>query len=187
MDLKQLDLAVKEAAGKEPAPPKKYLDKIRKNLFNLLCQSDEKELIGGVADFGGKEEVGEAIAKAVMNLFALGASFDVDVAASIEKVMPGKKETTAGIDIPKVQDKAQEPMLKVDVSKPVQPPKVDQASGSKATKIQMYKNAIDEAKSEGDIRKIFNKDIGPDKALDGKDKAALGEHMKNALKKFNSK
>lgn len=178
MELKQFGLTAKEAAGKEPAPPKKYLDKIRKNLFDLLCQSDEKELIGGVSDFGGKEDVGNAIAKAVMNLFALGASFDVDVAASIEKIMPGKKEPTAGTDIPKASAAKAEPKAQ----QPAQPPKAEQGSGSKATKIQMYKNSFDSAKTKSEVEKIWRSDVVPDKSLTGVEKAGLGKYKDEAKK-----
>ena len=85
MDLKELqELSVLQTkAG--PKNAKLYLEKIRKNLMTLMCQTDVVELSGDLNAFGGDKDVTANISKAVFGLFCVGNVLGVDVAQGIEK------------------------------------------------------------------------------------------------------
>ena len=84
MDLKELqDLSVLQTkAG--PKNAKLYLERIRKNLMTLMCQTDVIELSGDLNAFGGEKDVTANISKAVFGLFCVGNVLGIDVAQGIE-------------------------------------------------------------------------------------------------------
>ena len=85
VDLKELqELSVLQTkAG--PKNAKLYLEKIRKNLMTLMCQTDVVELSGDLNAFGGDKDVTANISKAVFGLFCVGNVLGVGVALGMEK------------------------------------------------------------------------------------------------------
>ena len=97
VDLKELqELSVLQTkAG--PKNAKLYLERIRKNLMTLMCQTDVVELSGDLNAFGGDKDVTANISKAVFGLFCVGNVLGVDVALGMEKLA---SDTTARLTSP---------------------------------------------------------------------------------------
>lgn len=78
------------------ATPKVFLDRTRKNLFDLIGKSDIIELTGSVDDFGGPEAVREDVSKAILNLMGVAALFGVDVSDAISRKAAELAEASPG-------------------------------------------------------------------------------------------
>ncbi len=85
VDLKELQKLSGLQTKAGPKNAKLYLERIRKNLMTLMCQTDVVELSGDLNAFGGDKDVTANISKAVFGLFCVGNVLGVDVAQGIEK------------------------------------------------------------------------------------------------------
>ena len=82
--MKEIVAAVKaRVEAMSSKTPKILLDKIRKDLFVLLAQSDVAEITGNLEDVGGKAVVEKDVAKAILNLIAVSEIYDIDIYGAV--------------------------------------------------------------------------------------------------------
>ena len=201
MDTKEIkELAATHLAKQPSDTTKVYLDKVRKNLIMLLCQSDTIELTGSVAAFGGEKDVEQSISRAIFSLFCAAQKLGVNVDAGLGKLVAalGKSAVSETPDVkPQEPDETATPATR-DAHEPVatpaetkkEPPKQDPPSStsspagdSKAKKLEMYKTSFSAAKGKEAVDKTW-KDIIGDKELSGPDKAQLQNEKKAALERL---
>ena len=201
MDTKQIrELAAAHLAKHPSDTTKVYLDKVRKNLIMLLCQSDTIELTGSVAAFGGEKDVEQSISRAVFSLFCAAEKLGVNVETGLGQLAAvlGKSVVSETSDVkPQGPDKTATPdagdALEPDAAQAETkkgPPKQDPppstsapAGDSKAKKLEMYKTSFSAAKDKEAVDKTW-KDIIADKELSGPDKAQLQHDKKAALERL---
>lgn len=151
---------------KGDATPKTYIEKVRKVLCCLLCQSDKIESSGNVEDFGGSAAVQSDIGRAVLNLFALAEKLEVDVFEYIEKKVYPKADGQPGSKdkpIDAAVSAAPEDIPKQDTQGP---------SGADSKTKEMYEKALRDAKSKEERANVW-KEITSNKALSNTEKVAL--------------
>lgn len=196
VDLKELQqLSVLQTkAGPKSAKP--YLERIRKNLMTLMCQTDVVNLIGDLNAFGGDKDVTTNIGKAVLGLFCVGSVLGVDVALGIEKLASDTAARLAhpsGSSSDKSTDSAgKETGSQADpwttgkkVSTEPDASSTESKGGSddsKARKIENYRNALRHPKHKAAIELVW-KSISEDRELSGQDKYQLQNEKKEALKR----
>ncbi len=191
MDLKELqELSVLQTkAG--PKNAKLYLEKIRKNLMTLMCQTDVVELSGDLNAFGGDKDVTANISKAVFGLFCVGNVLGVDVAQGIEKhasvVMARLTPTSSSsTDAAVTETDPQAALWTTEKKADTEPDTLSQSSSrssdNKAMKIDNYKQAFKSQKDKAAIELVW-KNISEDKELSGQDKYQLQNDKKEALKR----
>ena len=182
MDISRLESIIEQYVKNNPNPsPKLFLDKIRKNLIILMCQTDEAEILGKIDAFGGERAVSYDISRAVLNLFALARSLDVSLSpelnalsAKIEGRINAAEESDNGSAAAKpapanIPDTALKPASQSTEAPP------DDKSGPEdgvAKRIEMYTNAMNNANSREEIARVW-KEVAADKLLKGPDKASL--------------
>lgn len=180
---------------------KLLLDKIRKNLMTLMCQTDVVEITGNVEAFGGDKDVSANLGKAVFGLFCLGATLNVDVTASLEKLITDinakqkkdradgtQEKTGAAHDKPEGAETGEKGKNQPgpDTAKPGDSKDTaSPGSDAKAKNIERYKKSFQEAKSLDEVKKIAN-EIRDDTSLDGKEKYSLEPVKKEAVKRLSA-
>lgn len=182
---------------------KKVLDKVRKNLWTLTCQSDVVEMTGVIEDFGGEKDVETSIARAIFGLLCFGAIHGVNVPQKLEKIagdLAAKHKGSSPTDLSKGDStgkpaEAAAPARSASAAPPApasidQPPAVTEtepahdkagdvlprASAGECSKeqaIQAHERSLREAKTTQEADRIWKHDITTDTRLDGKDKGAL--------------
>lgn len=183
MDLKELqDLSVLQTkAG--PKNAKLYLERIRKNLMTLMCQTDVIELSGDLNAFGGEKDVTANISKAVFGLFCVGNVLGIDIAQGMEKLA---SDTTARLTSPS-SSSCQAALWTTEKKAGTEPDTSSKQSNNrsnddKAKKIENYRQALRSPKDKADIELVW-KSISEDKELTGQDKYQLQNEKKEALKR----
>ncbi len=191
MDLKELqELSVLQMkAG--PKNAKLYLEKIRKNLMTLMCQTDVVELSGDLNAFGGDKDVTANISKAVFNLFCVGNVLGLDVALGMEKFASDviarltpllSSSTDAAVTETDRQAGLWTTEKKADTEPNSSSQSSSRSSDNKAKKIDNYKQAFKSQKDKAAIELVW-KNISEDKELSGQDKYQLQNEKKEALKR----
>ena len=192
VDLKELqELSVLQTkAG--PKNAKLYLEKIRKNLMTLMCQTDVVELSGDLNAFGGDKDVTANISKAVFGLFCIGNVLGVDVALGMEKfasdviarLTPASSSST---DAAVTETDPQAALWKTEKKAGTEldtssTQSNSRSNDSKAKKIENYRHALRSPKDKAAIELVW-KNISEDKELSGQDKYQLQNEKKEALKR----
>jgi hypothetical protein len=182
VDLKELqDLSVLQTkAGSKNV--KLYLERIRKNLMTLMCQTDVIELSGDLNAFGGDKDVTANISKAVFGLFCVGNVLGIDLAQGMEKLA---SDTTARLTSP--SNSCQAALWSTEKKGSTEPDTSStQSNGrsndAKAKKIENYRQALRSPKDKADIEHVW-RNISEDKELTGQDKYQLQNEKKEALKR----
>lgn len=192
MDLKELQelSGLQTKAG--PKSSKLYLEKIRKNLMTLMCQTDVVELSGDLNAFGGDKDVQANISKAVFGLFCVGNNLGIDVAQGMEKLAsdaiarltpPSSSSTDAAV----TETDCQAALWTTEKKAGTEPDTSSthsnsRSNDSKAKKIENYRNALRSPKVKAAIELVW-KSISEDKELSGQDKYQLQNEKKEALKR----
>ena len=183
VDLKELqDLsALQTKAGSKNV--KLYLERIRKNLMTLMCQTDVVELSGDLNAFGGDKDVTANISKAVFGLFCVGNVLGIDVVQGMEKLA---SDTTARLTSPS-SSSCQTALWSTEKKGSIEPDTSSTQSNNrsndgKTTKIENYRQALRSPKDKADIELVW-KSISGDKELSGQDKYQLQNEKKEALKR----
>ena len=191
MDISKLESIIEQYVKNNPNPsPKLFLDKIRKNLIILMCQTDEAEILGKIDAFGGERAVSYDISRAVLNLFALARSLDVSLSPELNALSAkiegrinaaGESDNGSASANPapaNIPDTAQKPASQSTEAPP------DDKSGPEdgvAKRIEMYTNAMNNANSREEIALVW-KEVAADKLLKGPDKASLQKVKDEAIK-----
>ena len=196
MNIKELkELSALHVSSIQNPVPKIFLDKIRKNLMFLMCQSDVVELTGDANAFGGQKEVASSVSKAVINLFCLSEILGADAASEIEAVVSSIKGNSSAKkpDENTKQDKKAEGQAQADTKSEAEQKKADTGTqkadeentepDTKTRKLEMYSKSFSNAKSKSDIDKVW-KDITRDKELKNEEKFQLQSQKNEALKKL---
>jgi len=183
VDLKELQkLSVLQTkAGSKNV--KLYLERIRKNLMTLMCQTDVVELSGDLNAFGGDKDVTANISKAVFGLFCVGDVLGIDLAQGIEKLA---SDTKARLTSPS-SSSCQTALWSTEKKGSIEPDTSSAQSNNrsndgKTTKIENYRQALRSPKDKADIELVW-KSISGDKELSGQDKYQLQNEKKEALKR----
>jgi hypothetical protein len=191
VDLKELkELSVLQMkAG--PKNANLYLEKIRKNLMTLMCQTDVVELSGDLNAFGGDKDVTANISKAVFGLFCVGNVLGVGVALGMEKFAAdviarltptSSSSTDAAVTETDPQAALWTTGKKADTEPDTSSQSSSGGSDNKAKKIDNYKHAFKSLKDKAAIELVW-KNISEDKELSGQDKYQLQNEKKEALKR----
>jgi 1,2-phenylacetyl-CoA epoxidase PaaB subunit len=191
VDLRELqELSVSQTkAG--PKNAKLYLDKIRKNLMTLMCQTDIIELSGDLNAFGGEKDAVANISKAVFGLFCVGNILGVDVALGMEKFASDviAKLASASISSSESGVTRRDPQADLwttektaDIESDTSSQSGSKSSDNKAKKIENYRRAFKSQKDKAGIELIW-KNISEDEDLSGQDKYQLQNDKKEALKR----
>ena len=195
MDIKILEEAasgkVREQTHEEA---EKFMTRIRTNLFDLLCHSDkaraELPLDLDLSEYGGKEAVGRAIGKAVVNLFALGAVFgvktcnvilmelgvvsEVDTLAEVTENALGNNGSSPHTSEISEAGQKNEKVGSVDEQR--DPAPAVEMDGKKGDDKVGYMQMLDKSVSVEE-RTVIWKKIRLDRGLDSKARAELYQHM----------
>lgn len=183
MDLKELQKLSVLQTKAGPKNIKLYLDRIRKNLMTLMCQTDVIELSGDLNAFGGDKDVTANISKAVFGLFCVGNVLGIDVAQGIEKLasdtttrLASTSRSSCQADLWTTENK--------DGTEPATSSAQNKGMGSetKEKKIEQYRQALRGPKDRAAIELVW-KSISEDKELNGQDKYQLQSEKKEALKR----
>jgi hypothetical protein len=192
VDLKELqELSVLQTKT-GPKNAKLYLERIRKNLMTLMCQTDVVELSGDLNAFGGDKDVTTNISKAVFGLFCVGNVLGIDVTQGMEKLAsdaivrltpPSSSSTDAAV----TETDSQTALWRTEKKAGTEPDTSSTQSNSrssdnKAKKIENYKHALRSPKDKAAIELVW-KSISEDKELSGQDKYQLQNEKKEALKR----
>ena len=192
MDLKELqELSVLQTKT-GPKNARLYLERIRKNLMTLMCQTDVVELSGDLNAFGGDKDVTANISKAVFGLFCIGNVLGVDVALGMEKfasdviarLTPASSSST---DAAVTETDPQAALWKTEKKAGTEldtssTQSNSRSNDSKAKKIENYGHALRSPKDKAAIELVW-KNISEDKELSGQDKYQLQNEKKEALKR----
>jgi hypothetical protein len=191
VDLKELQKLSISQTKAGPKNAKLYLDKIRKNLMTLMCQTDVIELSGDLNAFGGEKDVTANISKAVFGLFCVGNVLGVDVAAGLEKfasyviaklASASMSSTEAAVTRRDPQADLWTTEKKADTETDTSSQSGSKSSDNKAKKIENYRRALKSQKDKAGIELIW-KNISEDEDLSGQDKYQLQNDKKEALKR----
>ena len=192
VDLKELqELSVLQTkAG--PKNAKLYLERIRKNLMTLMCQTDVVELSGDLNAFGGDKDVTANISKAVFGLFCVGNVLGVNVAQGMEKLAsdaisrltpPPSSSTDAVVTETDCQAALWTTEKKAGTAPDTSSTQNNgRSNDSRAKKIENYRHALRSPKDKADIELVW-RNISEDKELTGQDKYQLQNEKKEALKR----
>jgi hypothetical protein len=183
----------------------RFMARIRANLFDLLCHSDEvrAEMPAEINldEYGGREAVERAIGKAIVNLLALGAVFGVRTADVITRelgLLPDSCKSAREVEKPNgngasphtqatgIEDAGQGHEKAGDAGKEGESAATKETGEGKGDNAQDYRRRLDEACS-ADERAAVWKEIQIDRVLDSKTRAALYRHMKALDKKDSTK
>jgi len=166
-----------------PKNAKLYLEKIRKNLMTLMCQTDVIELSGDLNAFGGDKDVTANISKAVFGLFCLGNILGIDVSQGVEKLASDTRERLTSVSRSSCQADLWTTEKKDDTEPNTSSAQEnDSGADSKAKKIENYRNALRNPRDRAAIDLVW-KSISEDKELNGQDKYQLQNEKKEALKR----
>lgn len=183
MDLKELqDLSVLQTnAG--PKNIKLYLDRIRKNLMTLMCQTDVIELSGDLNAFGGDKDVTANISKAVFGLFCVGNVLGIDVAQGIERLASDTTTRLASASRSSCQADLWTTGNKDGTENATSSPQGNgRDNDGREKKIEQYRQALRNPKDRAAVELVW-KSISEDRELNGQDKYQLQSEKKEALKR----
>jgi hypothetical protein len=205
MDIRTLEEAasgkIRERTYQEA---ERFMARIRANLFDLLCHSDEvrTELPAEIdlEEYGGKEAVERAIGKAIVNLLALAAVFGVKTAGVIIGELGLLPESGKGAAEAKPNGNGSSPHAPAagsedvgqgqekagDAEKKEESAAIQETGEGKSAETKDYRHRLDNAGS-AEERTVVWKEIQVDRGLDSKSRAALYRHMKALDKKDGSK
>lgn len=180
MELKKLsEIAAEKAAG-EGKTTEDRIGAVSKNLSALWLFSDE--MPGVFEALGGREALSESLSKAIMNIFCLAEAMGVDIEGELERRFGAGHPR--GAEVPSQPSPPAEATPPAPGGKPAEeaPAAEEQVpSNGKGQKIAMYEKALKGAKNKAEANRIWMKEIGPDRDLGGKDKAALQKVYKEVL------
>jgi hypothetical protein len=204
MDIRTLEAAasgkIRERTHEEA---ERFMARIRANLFDLLCHSDEvrAEMPAEInlEEYGGKKAVERAIGKAIVNLLALGAVFGVrtaDVITGELGLLPESCKSAGEVEKPNgngashhtkaTGEDAEQGHEKAAVAgKEGEAAATKETGEGKGDSTQDYRRRLDEAGSAEERNAVW-KEIQVDRGLDSKSRAALYRHMKALDKKGSS-
>ena len=195
MDIRILEEAASgKISERTPEEAEKFMARIRTNLFDLLCHSDKAraEMPVGLDldEYGGKEAVGRAIGKAIVNLLALAAVFGVSSGGVIlrdlgfalgedtsvdaaEKDAGGNGSAPRASGNEQTEDEDAKAGAEGEHGEPALTAEVD---GGKGCETPEYGRMLDKAGSAEERNAIWKK-IQVDRCLDSKTRAELYRHM----------
>jgi hypothetical protein len=166
-----------------PKNAKLYLERIRKNLMSLMCQTDVIELSGDLNAFGGDKDVTANISKAVFGLFCVGNVLGIDVAQGIEKLASDTTSRLASTSTPSCQaDLWTTEKKDVTENDTSSAQSNGRGNDSREKKIENYRQALRSPKDRAAIELVW-KSISEDRELNGQDKYQLQNEKKEALKR----
>jgi len=194
VDISRIESIIEQYVKNSPnASPKLFLDKIRKNLLILMCQTDEAEILRKIDVFGGERAVAYDIGRAILNLFALARSLDVSLAPELNALSTKIEGQINATVRPDNGSAAAKPAATATIPETTQKPASqstatpsDDNSGSEdgvAKRIEMYTNGMNNAKGREEITQIW-KEVAADKLLKGPDKASLQRVKDEAIKRL---
>ena len=195
MDIRILeDAASGKIRERTPEEAEKFMARIRTNLFDLLCHSDKAraEMPVGLDldEYGGKEAVGRAIGKAIVNLLALAAVFGVSSGGVILRDLGFALAEDTSVDTmgkdaggngsaprASVSGETEDEDAKAGVEgghgEPALTSEIDAGRGDENPE---YRHMLDKAGSLEERTAIWKK-IQVDRDLDSKTRAQLYRHM----------